>query len=91
MATVSTLRDEAPAVWLSDGRHVVGQNNYGTGGLAALSPAFIRKLSSDSWSALEEAWREGGDSNPRRDLTPLTRLAGGRFRPLSHLPRPRPV
>ena len=31
-------------------------------------------------------WREGGDSNPRRDLTSLTRLAGGRFQPLSHLP-----
>ena len=37
------------------------------------------------------AWREGGDSNPRRDLRSLTRLAGGRFQPLSHLPRPGPV
>ncbi len=36
-------------------------------------------------------WREGGDSNPRRDLTSLTRLAGGRFQPLSHLPVGGPV
>ena len=34
--------------------------------------------------------REGGDSNPRRDLTSLTRLAGGRFQPLSHLPTGNP-
>src|ERR1700730_3598411 len=31
-------------------------------------------------------WREGRDSNPRGSSTPPTRLAGGRFRPLSHLP-----
>ena len=31
-------------------------------------------------------WREGGDSNPRRNFLSLTRLAGGRFQPLSHLP-----
>src|SRR5690348_1503790 len=31
-------------------------------------------------------WREGRDSNPRGNSTPPTRLAGGRFRPLSHLP-----
>ena len=33
-----------------------------------------------------ENWREGRDLNPRGSLTPPTRLAGGRFRPLSHLP-----
>src|SRR5213594_2601878 len=31
--------------------------------------------------------REGRDSNPRGSFTPPTRLAGGCFRPLSHLPR----
>src|SRR5205807_784325 len=31
-------------------------------------------------------WREGRDSNPRGSFTPPTRLAGGRFRPLSNLP-----
>src|SRR5450759_5150555 len=31
-------------------------------------------------------WREGRDSNPRGSFTPPTRLAGGCFRPLSHLP-----
>src|SRR2546427_248972 len=30
--------------------------------------------------------REGRDSNPRGSFTPPTRLAGGCFRPLSHLP-----
>src|SRR2546423_8255115 len=30
--------------------------------------------------------REGRDSNPGGSLTPPTRLAGERFRPLSHLP-----
>ncbi len=50
MATVSTLRDDAPAVWLSDGRLVVSQNDFGTGGTWLLSPAFTspKKLSSDS-------------------------------------------
>lgn len=33
-------------------------------------------------------WRTGRDSNPGRSFTPLTRLAGGRFRPLSHPSRP---
>ena len=33
-----------------------------------------------------ENWREGRDSNPRGSFTPPTRLAGGCFRPLSHLP-----
>src|SRR5260370_7700493 len=31
-------------------------------------------------------WREGRDSNSRGSFTPPTRLAGGGFRPLSHLP-----
>src|SRR5450631_1073371 len=46
-------------------------------------------LTLEGLSAAE--WREGGDSNPRRDLTSLTRLAGGRFQPLSHLPVGGPV
>ena len=50
MATVSTLRDDVPAVWLSDGRLVVSQNDFGAGGTWLLSPAFTspKKLSSDS-------------------------------------------
>ena len=47
--------------------------------------------SDDDFSTEIAKWREGGDSNPRRDLRSLTRLAGGRFQPLSHLPRPGPV
>src|SRR5438874_6902158 len=37
-------------------------------------------------SSLVDQWREGRDSNPRGSFTPPTRLAGGCFRPLSHLP-----
>ena len=37
-----------------------------------------------------ENWREGRDSNPRGSFTPPTRLAGERFRPLSHLPESKP-
>ena len=49
-------------------------------------------ISGEDFSAEMAKWREGRDSNPRRNLTSLTRLAGGRFQPLSHLPtRGRPV
>src|SRR5947209_17827808 len=48
-----------------------------------------RDLIAMAWSprfSETSGWREGRDSNPRGSFTPPTRLAGGCFRPLSHLP-----
>ena len=36
-------------------------------------------------SCRENKWRRERDSNPRYGFKPYTHLAGGRFRPLSHL------
>src|SRR5947199_8226677 len=50
------------------------------------TPNRVRLASARTTAAECCQWREGRDSNPRGSFTPPTRLAGGRFRPLSHLP-----
>src|SRR5438093_8388447 len=45
-----------------------------------------RRPEQTTLAAVSFRWREGRDSNPRGSFTPPTRLAGGCFRPLSHLP-----
>jgi hypothetical protein len=67
--------------------HANGADSNRPGGPNSSTQAAFAEVS----SAEIAKCREGGDSNPRRDLTSLTRLAGGRFQPLSHLPTGMPV
>ena len=48
-ATVATLRNFAPAVWLADGRLVVSESDFTPGATWLLTPAFTspQKISAD--------------------------------------------